>query len=128
MVALILIRNRLGGFGFDFSSPAETDEEYKKGVDLVAHRLLSYGITTFAPTIITSPSELYRKVRVVHSNISQLLPLLQRRNGDANGAGILGMIAIQKYFKACTWKGRSSQKRRKERILNILFVKKYRRS
>lgn len=51
-----------GGFGVDFSTMPATDEEYQRGVDEVSRRLLSYGVTSYAPTVITSPPEVYARV------------------------------------------------------------------
>lgn len=69
-----------GGFGVDFSTMPATDEEYQRGVDEVSRRLLSYGVTSYAPTVITSPPEVYARV----------LRLLARRDASAKGAGVLG--------------------------------------
>ncbi|VDL73485.1 unnamed protein product [Nippostrongylus brasiliensis] len=69
-----------GGFGVDFSSIPSTDDDYRKGVDKVAQLLLRDGVTSFAPTVITSPPEVYKRV----------LPLLARREGSTDGATILG--------------------------------------
>uniref|UniRef100_A0A0R3Q067 N-acetylglucosamine-6-phosphate deacetylase n=1 Tax=Angiostrongylus costaricensis TaxID=334426 RepID=A0A0R3Q067_ANGCS len=69
-----------GGFGVDFSSLTSSDEEYEQGVQLVSRKLLQYGVTSFAPTIISSAPEVY----------SRVLPLLARRNGSAEGTGLLG--------------------------------------
>lgn len=69
-----------GGFGIDFSSYNSNDEEYKAGLNAVAKQLLSHGVTSFAPTVITSSPETYHKV----------LPLLKRSDASAKGAGILG--------------------------------------
>ena len=43
----------------DFSEHTETIEE---GVRQVAKGLLEHGVTSFCPTVITSPKELYHKV------------------------------------------------------------------
>ena len=43
----------------DFSEHTETIEE---GVRQVAKGLLEHGVTSFCPTVITSPQELYHKV------------------------------------------------------------------
>ncbi|GMT20568.1 hypothetical protein PFISCL1PPCAC_11865, partial [Pristionchus fissidentatus] len=69
-----------GGFGFDFSTWTDDAVAYLKGVSMVALRLLEHGVTSFAPTMITSSPETYKSV----------LPYLARRNGNAGGAGILG--------------------------------------
>ncbi|KAG7187907.1 hypothetical protein KM043_013874 [Ampulex compressa] len=67
-----------GGFGVDFTHDVDSVEH---GVALVAKRLLQYGVTSFCPTLVTSPSETYRKI----------LPFLKRRNGSMEGAGVLGV-------------------------------------
>ncbi|PIO69161.1 hypothetical protein TELCIR_09027, partial [Teladorsagia circumcincta] len=50
-----------GGFGVDFSSVPSTDEEYKQGVAKVSRCLLSHGVTSYLPTVITSPPEVYAR-------------------------------------------------------------------
>uniref|UniRef100_A0A1I7XVV5 N-acetylglucosamine-6-phosphate deacetylase n=1 Tax=Steinernema glaseri TaxID=37863 RepID=A0A1I7XVV5_9BILA len=67
-----------GGFGVDFSS-VESDR-FVAGLELVAQKLLGFGVTSFLPTIITSKRDFY------HNH----LPLLKPRNGSRRGAGILG--------------------------------------
>uniref|UniRef100_A0A8C4LE88 Amidohydrolase domain containing 2 n=1 Tax=Equus asinus TaxID=9793 RepID=A0A8C4LE88_EQUAS len=47
-----------GGFGVDFSQAAE---DVGSGVALVAQRILSHGVTSFCPTLVTSPPEVYHK-------------------------------------------------------------------
>lgn len=42
---------------------------------------LFLGVTSFCPTIVTSPVDTYRKIT----------PLIKRRDGNINGATILGM-------------------------------------
>lgn len=49
-----------GGFGVDFS---QATEDVSSGVALVAQRLLPHGVTSFCPTLVTSPPEVYHKVR-----------------------------------------------------------------
>ncbi|XP_020861919.1 N-acetylglucosamine-6-phosphate deacetylase isoform X2 [Phascolarctos cinereus] len=66
-----------GGFGVDFSL---TNEDISAGVALVAKNLLAYGVTSFCPTLVTSPPDIYHKV----------LPQITVRNGSARGAGVLG--------------------------------------
>lgn len=67
-----------GGYGVDFSYDTETVDE---GVNLVAKNLLKHGVTSFCPTLVTSPTETYHKV----------LPKIKKRPGDKNGATILGV-------------------------------------
>lgn len=52
----------LGGFGVDFSSIDGSDEEYLAGIQKVATKLLSHGVTSFAPTLITSSADTYQRV------------------------------------------------------------------
>ncbi|XP_027718798.1 N-acetylglucosamine-6-phosphate deacetylase isoform X2 [Vombatus ursinus] len=66
-----------GGFGVDFSL---THEDISAGVALVAKNLLAYGVTSFCPTLVTSPPDVYHKV----------LPQITVRNGSSKGAGVLG--------------------------------------
>ena len=48
-----------GGFGYDFSSDLEKLEE---GLSAVAKGILATGVTSFCPTIVTSPSSVYHEV------------------------------------------------------------------
>ncbi|KAM7038564.1 N-acetylglucosamine-6-phosphate deacetylase isoform 2-T2 [Acridotheres tristis] len=66
-----------GGFGVDFSLATD---DFKSGIDLVGQKILSHGVTSFCPTLVTSPSSVYH----------QVLPQISIRNGGAHGAGILG--------------------------------------
>ncbi|KAI4463780.1 n-acetylglucosamine-6-phosphate deacetylase [Holotrichia oblita] len=66
-----------GGFGYDFSYSEDTE----KGVNTVAKGLLSHGVTSFCPTIVTSPQEIYHKV----------LRKIKKRCGNADGANVLGI-------------------------------------
>ena len=50
----------------DFSSFDGSTEEYSKGVNKVAHQLLAHGVTAFAPTVITSDPNIYKKVDIFH--------------------------------------------------------------
>lgn len=68
----------LGGFGIDFSFNVDNVEE---GIDKVAKGLLTCGVTSFCPTLVTSPSEVYHKV----------LPKIKKRNGGSHGASVLGV-------------------------------------
>ncbi|NWX71462.1 NAGA deacetylase, partial [Alca torda] len=66
-----------GGFGVDFSLATD---DFKSGIDLVSQKILSHGVTSFCPTLVTSPPSVYH----------QVLPQISIRNGGAHGAGILG--------------------------------------
>ncbi|XP_045427363.1 N-acetylglucosamine-6-phosphate deacetylase isoform X4 [Pipistrellus kuhlii] len=67
-----------GGFGVDFS---QATEDVGSGVALVAQRILSHGVTSFCPTLVTSPPEVYHKV----------LPQIPVKSGGPHGAGVLGV-------------------------------------
>ncbi|KAM7347807.1 N-acetylglucosamine-6-phosphate deacetylase [Cochliomyia hominivorax] len=64
-----------GGYGVDFSFDIDTVEE---GINKVAKGLITNGVTSFCPTLVTSPPETYRKV-------------ITRIPKTTNGAGILGL-------------------------------------
>ncbi|XP_037936998.1 N-acetylglucosamine-6-phosphate deacetylase-like [Teleopsis dalmanni] len=64
-----------GGYGVDFSHDVETVEE---GINKVARGLITNGVTSFCPTLVTSPVEHYKKI----------LPKIPNKT---EGAGILGM-------------------------------------
>lgn len=67
-----------GAFGLDFSSVSDTiDEDLEK----VAKGILSHGVTSFCPTIVTVKHERYQKI----------LPHFYRRDGSIRGAGVLGV-------------------------------------
>ncbi|KFP97371.1 Putative N-acetylglucosamine-6-phosphate deacetylase, partial [Haliaeetus albicilla] len=66
-----------GGFGVDFSLATD---DFKSGIDLVSQKILSHGVTSFCPTLVTSPPSVYH----------QVLPQISIRNGGVHGAGILG--------------------------------------
>ncbi|KAL5278565.1 AMDHD2 family protein [Megaselia abdita] len=66
-----------GGFGVDFSYDSQT--EY--AINRVAKHLLPHGVTSFCPTLVTSPKETYQRV----------IPKIPKRRGGKEGAGILGI-------------------------------------
>ncbi|XP_066432534.1 N-acetylglucosamine-6-phosphate deacetylase isoform X2 [Eleutherodactylus coqui] len=76
-----------GGFGVDFSQ--ETDET-GRGISLVAHDILPHGVTSFCPTIVTSPPSVYYKV----------LPQISVKDGGPEGAGVLGIHLEGPYISA----------------------------
>nr|XP_040132852.1 3-phosphoinositide-dependent protein kinase 1 isoform X4 [Ictidomys tridecemlineatus] len=59
-----------GGFGVDFS---KITENVGSGVALVAQRILSHGVTSFCPTLVTSPPEIYHKYDAVPIQSSVVL-------------------------------------------------------
>ncbi|XP_058800584.1 N-acetylglucosamine-6-phosphate deacetylase isoform X2 [Phymastichus coffea] len=67
-----------GGFGIDFSYNTDNVEN---GINTVAKELLSYGVTSFCPTLVTSPVETYHKV----------LPKIKKQQGGRHGAAVLGV-------------------------------------
>ncbi|KAG8443717.1 hypothetical protein GDO86_009042 [Hymenochirus boettgeri] len=67
-----------GGFGVDFS---QESGDITSGVSLVSKNILSHGVTSFCPTLVTSPSSVYHKV----------LPQILIRDGGPEGAGVLGV-------------------------------------
>lgn len=62
----------------DFSYDVNTVDE---GMAKVAKGLLSHGVTSFCPTLVTSPTETYH----------QVLPQIKKRPGGAHGATVLGV-------------------------------------
>ncbi|XP_003703368.1 N-acetylglucosamine-6-phosphate deacetylase [Megachile rotundata] len=67
-----------GGFGVDFTHNVDNVQE---GINKVAKKLIEFGVTSFCPTLVTSPSETYHKI----------LPNIKKRNGGKHGASILGI-------------------------------------
>ncbi|KAK9885743.1 hypothetical protein WA026_012509 [Henosepilachna vigintioctopunctata] len=67
-----------GGYGVDFSHDIDNIED---AVSLVARKIIHNGVTSFCPTIVTSPFYVYRTI----------LPKIQKRPGSADGAAILGV-------------------------------------
>ena len=65
-----------GAFGIDFTSEHLTEEDVAK----VARGILAHGVTSFCPTIVTSPPEFY----------STVLPRMCRKKLD-DGAEIMGL-------------------------------------
>ncbi|KAM9394387.1 N-acetylglucosamine-6-phosphate deacetylase [Pholidichthys leucotaenia] len=66
-----------GGYGIDFSQPSD---DLSTGISVVAKKILEHGVTSFCPTLVTSPPEVYHKV----------LPQVRVHNGGPHGAGVLG--------------------------------------
>ncbi|XP_060882983.1 N-acetylglucosamine-6-phosphate deacetylase [Labrus mixtus] len=66
-----------GGYGIDFS---QASDDVGSGVSFVAKKILEHGVTSFCPTLVTSPPAIYHKV----------LPQVKVHNGGKHGAGVLG--------------------------------------
>ncbi|NXE27522.1 NAGA deacetylase, partial [Ardeotis kori] len=49
-----------GGFGVDFSLATD---DFKSGIDLVSQKILSHGVTSFCPTLVTSPPSVYHQAK-----------------------------------------------------------------
>lgn len=64
-----------GGFGYDFSS-----DDLESSLKAVSKGILQHGVTSYCPTIVTSPPDVYQRA----------LPLLNPRPGGYHGAQILG--------------------------------------
>lgn len=67
-----------GGFGIDFANNTDSVE---LGVSLVARRILEHGVTSFCPTLVTSPPGSYHMV----------LPRIAPLKGGQHGATVLGV-------------------------------------
>lgn len=67
-----------GGYGVDFSQPSA---EVAAGVRLVGKKILEHGVTSFCPTLVTSPPSVYH----------QVLPQIKVEDGGPHGAGVLGV-------------------------------------
>ncbi|KXN87488.1 Putative N-acetylglucosamine-6-phosphate deacetylase [Leucoagaricus sp. SymC.cos] len=51
-----------GGYGFDFSVFDGDEKAYKKGLVMVAERIIETGVTSLVPTVITQERSLYPKI------------------------------------------------------------------
>ncbi|KAF6040663.1 hypothetical protein EB796_001076 [Bugula neritina] len=71
-----------GAYGVDFSDSHAADlHDVERGIMKVAKGLLSHGVTSFCPTLVTSPPAFYQRV----------VPHIKKREGNSDGAGILGI-------------------------------------
>jgi len=70
-----------GAFGADFSYDIVDSESGIKVVEKVGKGILAHGVTSYCPTVVTSPSEVYHKV----------LPNIPRKPGGVHGATVLGV-------------------------------------
>lgn len=70
-----------GGYGTDFSNITGSDaSSVADGVRLVGRHILEHGVTSFCPTLVTSPAETYRRI----------LPHIRKQRGGRHGATVLG--------------------------------------
>lgn len=75
---MIDVYNFAGGYGIDF---AHNTADAAAGVNLVAKNILASGVTSFCPTLVTSPISTYH----------QVLPSIPKKAGGKDGATILGV-------------------------------------
>lgn len=78
IIIILCLPNRLGGYGVDFSYDVDTVDA---GVAKVSKGLLGHGVTSFCPTLVTSPTETYH----------QVLPQIKKKDGGEHGATVLGV-------------------------------------
>uniref|UniRef100_A0A8C9XMD9 N-acetylglucosamine-6-phosphate deacetylase n=1 Tax=Sander lucioperca TaxID=283035 RepID=A0A8C9XMD9_SANLU len=77
-----------GGYGIDFS---QASDDVSSGVSFVAKKILQHGVTSFCPTLVTSPPAVYHKVTPTPiQSILQVLPQIKVSDGGEHGAGVLG--------------------------------------
>jgi len=70
-----------GGFGVDFTSDITNAETCRDALHTVGVGILSHGVTSYCPTIVTSPAEVFQNI----------LRHLERMEGGAHGAEVLGV-------------------------------------
>ena len=70
-----------GAFGVDFSYDVVDEESGAEVVGKVGKGILAHGVTSYCPTVVTSPPEVYHKV----------LPNIPRKQGGVHGATVLGV-------------------------------------
>ncbi|XP_030649529.1 N-acetylglucosamine-6-phosphate deacetylase [Chanos chanos] len=67
-----------GGYGIDFS---QASSNIRGGVALVAKKILEHGVTSFCPTLVTSPPAIYH----------QVIPEIEVHKGGPEGAAVIGL-------------------------------------
>lgn len=76
--SLLFPPNLSGGYGVDFSYDVGSVDE---GIAKVSKKLLAHGVTSFCPTLVTSPTETYH----------QVLGKIKKKAGGQHGATVLGV-------------------------------------
>lgn len=83
-----------GGFGVDFSLATD---DFKSGIDLVSQKILSHGVTSFCPTLVTSPPSVYHQVSDFlpsHPQGDKGLRLVPRGESAKAGPAETGVAAL----------------------------------
>jgi len=70
-----------GAFGVDFSYDVQDEVSGAAVLEKVGRGILAHGVTSFCPTVVTSPPSVYH----------QVLPQLPPRQGGQHGATNLGI-------------------------------------
>ena len=70
-----------GAFGVDFSCDITDEESGESVLRKIGQGILAHGVTAYCPTVVTSPSSVYRSV----------LPNIPRAPGGVHGAAVLGV-------------------------------------
>lgn len=73
----------VGGYGVDFS---QKSDDVAARVSLVAKKILEHGVTSFCPTLVTSPPAVYHKVLQL-ARTAQLGHNMVRCSGTWGGGG-----------------------------------------
>lgn len=70
-----------GAFGADFSNDVKDEVTANACLEKVGKGILSHGVTSYCPTVVTSPTNVYHAI----------LPHLKPRSGGEHGAEVLGV-------------------------------------
>ena len=70
-----------GAFGVDFSCNITDDASAEEVLSIVGKGILSHGVTSYCPTVVTSPKDVYHNV----------LPRIVPKQGGLHGATVLGV-------------------------------------
>ena len=69
-----------GAFGIDFSNIKLTESDVIK----VSHKLLKYGVTSYLPTVVTSPKETYQQVLPIIRKVKNVIEGNNYNNSNKN--------------------------------------------